>query len=171
MKINTLFDTGAMKSVMSLEMFKKLKLEDLDTASIPYVVGVSGESLGARGKTKCEININGRIFYQTFIVCEHLKRLIILGRDFSIQNCIGISWTKSNTRQLTQNNEVIAETSEYQSPAIASVSLKKKHQSPTTILCSSRCRNQQHRRDQSRDHPRSTMVKCKPQHMHIPHDS
>ena len=123
-KINTLFDTGAMKSVMSLEMNKKLKLDDLNTTSIPHVVGASGESLGARGKTKCKININGRLFYQTFIVCEHL-RPIILGRDFSIQKCIGTSWTKSNTRQLTQNNEVIAETSEYQSPAIASVSLKR----------------------------------------------
>ena len=125
MKINTLFDTGAMKSIISLEMYKKLKLDDLNTASILHVVGASGESLGARGKTKCEININGMIFFQTFIVCEHLKRPIILGRDFSIQNCIGISWTKSNTRQLTQNNKVIAETSEYQSPAIASVSLKR----------------------------------------------
>ena len=125
MKINTLFDTGAMKSVMSLEMYKKLKLKDLNTTSIPHVVGASGESLGARGKTKCEININGRLFYQTFIVCEHLKRPIIQGRDFSIKNCIGISWTKSNTRQLTQNNEVIAETAEYQSTAIASVSLKR----------------------------------------------
>ena len=58
MKINTLFDTGAMKSVMSLEMYKKLKLNNLNTASIPHVVGASGESLGARGKTRCEININ-----------------------------------------------------------------------------------------------------------------
>ena len=124
-KINTLFDTGAMKSVMSLEMYKKLKLNNLDSTSIPHVVGASGESLGERGKTKCEININGKIFYQTFIVCEHLKRPIILGRDFSIQNCIGISWTKTNTRRLTQNNEVIAETAEYQTPSRASVSLKK----------------------------------------------
>ena len=98
-KINTLFDTGAMKSVMSLEMYKKLKLNNLDSTSIPHIVGASGESLGARGKTKCEININGKIFYQTFIVCEHLKRPIILGRDFSIQNCIGISWTKTNTNR------------------------------------------------------------------------
>ena len=60
-----------------------------------------------------------------FIVCEHLKRPIILGRNFSIQNCIGISWTKSNTCQLTQNNEVIAGTAEYQSPSRASVSLKR----------------------------------------------
>ena len=114
-----------MKSVMSWKMYQQLKLNDLDTASIPHVVGASGESLGTRGKTKCEININGRTFYQTFIVCEHLKRPIILGRDFSIQNCIGISWTKANIRQLTQNNEVIAETAEYQSPSRSSVSLKK----------------------------------------------
>ena len=120
-----LFDTGAMKSVMSLEMYEKLKLRDLNTTSIPHVVGALGESLGARGRTRCEVNINGRIFYQTFIVCKHLKRPIILGRDFSIQNCIGISWTKTNTHQLTQNNEVIAETAEYQTPSRASVSLKK----------------------------------------------
>ena len=125
LKINTLFDTGAMKSVMSLEMYKKLKLDDLNTTSIPHVVGASGESLGARCKTKSEININGRQFYQTFIVCKHLKRPIILGRDFSIQNCIGISWAKSNTCALTQNNKVIAETSEYQSPAIASICLER----------------------------------------------
>ena len=71
-----------MKSVMSLEMYKKLKLNNLNTSSIPHVVRASGESLGTRGKTKCEINISGKIFYQTFIVCKHLKRPIILGRDF-----------------------------------------------------------------------------------------
>ena len=120
-----LFDTGAMKSVMSLEMHKKFKLNDLDTSSSPHVVGASGKSLGARGRTKCEININGKTFYQTFIVCEHLKRPIILGREFLIKNCIGISWTKSNTHQLTQNNEVIAETAEYQTPSRSSVSLKR----------------------------------------------
>ena len=125
MKINTLFDTGAMKSVMSWNMYKKLKLDNLDTTSIPPVVGASGESLGARGRTKCEVNINSRIFYQTLTVCEHLKRPMILGRDFSIQNCIGISWTKANTCQLTQNNEVIAETTEYQTPSRSSVSLKR----------------------------------------------
>ena len=110
---------------MSLEMYEKLKLKDLNTISIPHIVGASGESLCARGRTKCEVNINGRIFYQAFIVCKHLKRHIILGRDFSIQNCIGISWTKTNTHQLTQNNEVIAETAEYQTPSRASISLKK----------------------------------------------
>ena len=71
-----------MKSVMSLEMYKKLKLKNLNTTSISHIVGASGKSLGARGRTKCEVNINGKIFYKTFIVCKHLKRPIILGRDF-----------------------------------------------------------------------------------------
>ena len=110
---------------MSWKMYQELELNNMNTSSIPHVVGASGESLDTRGRTKCEININGNIFYQMFIVCKHLKRPIILGRDFSIQNCIGISWTKSNTCQLTQNNEVIAETAEYQSPSRSSVSLKK----------------------------------------------
>ena len=108
-----------------MENVPKTKLNDLDRASILHVVGASGESLGARGRTKCEININGRIFYQTFTVCEHLKRPIILGRDFLIQNYIEISWTKVNTHQLTQNNEVIVETTECQTPSRSSVSLKK----------------------------------------------
>ena len=73
LKINTLFDTGAMKSIMSFDTYQKLKLDKLDTTSIPHVVGASGESLGPRGRTRCELNINGKTFFQTFIVCEHLK--------------------------------------------------------------------------------------------------
>ena len=37
---------------------------------------------------------------------------------------MGISWTKHNTRQLTQYNEVIAETKEYQPTSRAAASLK-----------------------------------------------
>ena len=55
---------------------------------------------------------------------------MILGRDFCIQNCKGISWTKANTHQLTQNNEVIAETEEYQPASRATVSLKKSTKIP-----------------------------------------
>ena len=68
LKINTLFNTGAMKSVMSWKMYQQLKLNHLDTTCILHVVGASGESLGARGRTKCEININGRIFLIIIII-------------------------------------------------------------------------------------------------------
>ena len=40
-------------------MYQQLKLNDLDTANIQHVVGASGKSLGARGRTRCKINING----------------------------------------------------------------------------------------------------------------
>ena len=49
--INALFDTGASKSVMLYNTFKKLKLEELDSKGLPHMVGASGESLGALGKT------------------------------------------------------------------------------------------------------------------------
>ena len=73
LSINALFNTGASKSVMSYSTFEKLKLDKLDSAGIPHVVGASGESLGALGKTNCEIQINNTTFIQTFIVCQHLK--------------------------------------------------------------------------------------------------
>ena len=38
-----------MKSFMSLEMYEKLKLKNLDSTSIPHIVGASGKSLGTRG--------------------------------------------------------------------------------------------------------------------------
>ena len=109
---------------MSFNTFRKLNLEKLDSNHLPHVVGASGESLGALGKSSCEIKINNTVFTQTFIVCEHLKRPLILGRDFSIQNHMGISWTKHNTRQLTHYNEVIAETKEYQPTSRSAVSLR-----------------------------------------------
>ena len=115
---------------MSFDTYQKLKLNDLNTASIPHVVGASGKSLGARGRTRCEVNINGRTFFQTFIVCKHLKQPMILGRDFSIQNYIGISWTKANIHQLTQNNKVIVETEEYQPASRATISLKRNAKIP-----------------------------------------
>ena len=69
-KINVLLDTGVMKRVMSFDTYQKLNLSEQNTTSILHIVGASGKSLG---KMTCEININGRKFFQTFIVCEHLK--------------------------------------------------------------------------------------------------
>ena len=40
-----------MTSMMSYDTFKKLELNDINTASIPQVVGASGKNLGPRGGT------------------------------------------------------------------------------------------------------------------------
>ena len=60
-KINLLFDTGATKSAMSGEMYKRLKLGPLDTTGLPKVVGADG----TMGRIHCKINIGEQTFKQT----------------------------------------------------------------------------------------------------------
>ena len=63
-----LFDTGASRSVMSGETFRKLNLDnkDLDTKNLPTVVGANSTSLGAIGRISCQIEIGKKRFEQTF---------------------------------------------------------------------------------------------------------
>ena len=57
---------------MSGETFRKLKLDnrDLDTKSLPTVVGANGTSLAAIIRINCEIEIGRKKFKQNFLVSE-----------------------------------------------------------------------------------------------------
>ena len=72
---------------MSGEMYKRLKLGPLDTTRLPKVVRADGTSLGVMGRISCEINIGERTFKQTFLVCQNITRPVILGKDFTRDNC------------------------------------------------------------------------------------
>ena len=111
-KINSLFDTGATKSVMSGEMYKRPKLGPLNTTRLPKVVGADGTSLGAMGRISCKINIGEQTFKQTFLVCQNITRPVILGKDFTRDNCAGVHWTEDNTRMLKINLNKLIETPE-----------------------------------------------------------
>ena len=115
---------------MSGETFRKLKLDtkDLDTKNLPTVVGANGTSLGAISKINCEIEIGKKRFKQTFLVCEHLTRSLILGVDFAKQHAAGVHWTKHNSFVLTIDRETVAETKELHNKA--AVSLKKRTKLP-----------------------------------------
>ena len=128
--INTLFDTGATRSVMSADTFKILKLKDKDltTKNIPRVVGANGTSLGAIGQVTCDIKIGKNKFKQTFLVCQNLKRNLILGVDFAQKHAAGVHWMKHNSFVLTIDGEKVAETNEKHQNA--SVSLKRKTKLP-----------------------------------------
>ena len=93
-------------------MYKRLKLGPLDTKRLPKVVGADGTSLGAMGRISCEINIGERTFKQTFLVCQNITRPVILGKDFTRDNCAGVHWMENNTRMLTINLEKLIETPE-----------------------------------------------------------
>ena len=128
--INTLFDTGATSSVMSAETFKILNLQenDLDRSNIPKVVGAEGTSLGAIGRIECELKIGKETCKQKFLVCQNLRRHLILGVDFAKTYAAGVHWTKHNSFVLTIDGVKVAETTEkHQLP---SVSLKSRVKIP-----------------------------------------
>ena len=128
--LNTLFDTGATRSVMSADTFKILKLndKDLDTKNIPIVVGANRTSLGAIGQITCEFQIGKEKCKQTFLVCQNLKRNLILGIDFAQKNAAGVQWMKHNSFMLNIDGQKVAETKELHQNA--SVSLKKRTKLP-----------------------------------------
>ena len=82
LKINALYDTGAMKSCMSLKTFESLKLK-LTKDKCPFVITATGTSMEPIGFTECSFDINGHSFTQKFIVCNNQTRPIILGKDFA----------------------------------------------------------------------------------------
>ena len=123
--MKTLFDTGATKSIMSGKMYRDLNLGPLDTSRLPSVVGANGSSLGMLGQVRCTIDIGKKdSFDQIFLVCENLKRGVILGKDFAKKNCAGVYWTPKNTRVLHTNFKVISETKELLLKTKAAVHVK-----------------------------------------------
>ena len=65
------------------------------------MVGADGSNLGAVGTIECKITIGDVEVEQTFIVCRHLRRNVILGTDFAKNNQAGVSWTRQGTRILS----------------------------------------------------------------------
>ena len=97
---------------MSLAMFNKLQGLQLKTNGLPRIVGASGSDLGVRGRVTCQITINSFTCNQEFLVCEYLKRHVILGTDFNIRHNAGVHWTKEGTRVLYIGDNKIAEEKE-----------------------------------------------------------
>ena len=131
---NTLFDTGATSSVMSAETFRILKLKehDLDKSNVPKVVGAEGTSLGAIGRIECELKIGEVTCKQKFLVCQNLRRHLILGVDFARKYAAGVHWTKHNSFVLTIDGTKVAETSEKHE--LPSVSLKSRVKIPPRTI-------------------------------------
>ena len=73
----------------------------------------TGTSMEPVGFTQCSFNINGHSFMQKFIVCSNQTRPILLGKDFTSRNCIGIVWTKQGSRKMVDDDcKVIMEVHE-----------------------------------------------------------
>ena len=100
---NALYDTGAGASLINYSAYVSLG-QALDTGYQPFVKNVSGEDMGALGQVTCTFTINNQPFTQSFIVCRHMQRPVILGTDFTSTNFIGIIWTREGTRKMIRSN-------------------------------------------------------------------
>ena len=56
------------------------------------------------GQVTFTFKINDTPFTQSFIVCWHMTRHMILGIDFTATNFIGIIWTREGTRKMMHSN-------------------------------------------------------------------
>ena len=97
---NALMGTGATRSCMNYNTAYKLGNNNIKQFKTTQVVGADGSNLGAVGTLQCKITIGDIEVEQTFIVCRHLRRNVILGTDLAKQNQAGISWTRQGTRIL-----------------------------------------------------------------------
>ena len=97
---------------MSLKTFESLKLKLTDD-KCPFIVTATGMSMEPVRFTQCSFNINGHSFTQKFIVRSNQTRPIILGKDLTSRNCIGVVWTKQGSRKMVDDDcKVIMEVHE-----------------------------------------------------------
>ena len=100
---NALYDTGTGASLINYTAYVALGKE-LDTRYQPYIKNASGQDMGTLGQVTCTFTINSQPFTQSFIVCRHMERPIILGTDFTVMNFIRVVWTREGMRKMIQSN-------------------------------------------------------------------
>ena len=100
---NALYDTGTGASLINYSAYVSLG-QDLDTGYQPFMKNASGEDMGALGQVTCTFTINDQPFTQSFIVCRHMQRPVILGTDFTSTNFVGIIWTHEGTGKMIRSN-------------------------------------------------------------------
>ena len=98
-----MYDTGAGASLINYSAYVSLG-QSLDTGYQPFVKNASGEDMGTLGQITCTFPINNQPFTQSFIVCKHMQRPVILGMDFTSMNFVGIIWTHEGTRKTIRSN-------------------------------------------------------------------
>ena len=110
-EINASLDMGAEKSCISIDMFTMLKLS-INVERTPKLRNTSGKDMKIHGVTTIKFKMRNTIFVQDFIICEDLVRPIIIGRDFTVGNFMGIIWTKLGMKKVTQDDRVVIEVEE-----------------------------------------------------------
>ena len=92
---NALIDTGATRCCISEEYYRKLQLSKIHLLQNVSVRSATGSNLASIGLVICPFMLGDTTFDFDFIVCKNLTRLLILGRDFLIQNHISVRYSEN----------------------------------------------------------------------------
>ena len=98
-----LYDTGAGCSLTNYSMYETLGI-DLDKGYKPIVKSSTRENMAALGHVTYTFKIDDTPFTQSFIVCRHMTRHMILGTNFTAMNLMGVIWTRERTGKLMRSN-------------------------------------------------------------------
>ena len=89
----------------------RLKLP-LNVAKVPKLRNASGRDMKTHGVMTTKFKMGNTIFIQEFVVCNNLVRPTIIGKDFTVNNFIGIAWTRQGTKKVTKDDKIVIEIEE-----------------------------------------------------------
>ena len=90
---NALIDTSATRSCMSEAYYSTLRLNSIHSLSNTHVRSATGNNLSPMGIVNCTFELGKTVFTNDFIVCQNLKRPLILGRDFLMKNRVTVRYS------------------------------------------------------------------------------
>jgi len=80
--IQGLCDTGATRSVISTDLFKRLQLKITKTQLLNPFIPANGQPMCPLGQVSVNVNIQGLVIPSTFYVVNNLHPKLILGNDW-----------------------------------------------------------------------------------------
>ena len=112
-KCRVLIDTGASRSFIREDYFKKLQDAKLmPTLRNVRIRSATGRDVQTLGRTKAQFKLGVSTYSSEFIVCRNLRRPAILGIDFLRKNRLGTTWTEEGRFALQKGDDILVESIE-----------------------------------------------------------
>ena len=112
-KCKVLIDTGASRSFMREDYFRKLpNVKLMPTLKNVRIRSATGRDVQTLGRTKAQFKLGVTTYSSEFIVCRNLRRPATLGIDFLRKNRLGTTWTEEGKFALQKGDDILVESIE-----------------------------------------------------------
>ena len=112
-KCRVLIDTGASRSFIREDYFKKLQNAKLmPTLRNIRIRSATGRDVQTLGRTRTQFKLGPSAYTSEFLACRNLRRPAILGIDFLRKNRLGTTWTEEGRFALQKGDDILVESIE-----------------------------------------------------------